>query len=174
VSPQDVQIEVRRQGRTFDAQAECELDADAATVWGTITDYESLPAFMPGIRSSRVLERVSTGREGERLVLEQRGEFRFLLFRQLLTVRLLVTHEKRRIAHARAEKFELGVLRARAIDAFDGRYELVRAGRRVRLLYRSRIVSRFAPPPGIGTVAVRQNLGVQLAAVIAEVARRST
>jgi hypothetical protein len=171
--PGEVRLDVRRSGRTFESEATCDLAASAATVWQTITDYDALPRFMPGIRVCRVIERAAAGRGLEDLVVEQRGEFRFLWFEQRLTVQLAIRHEGRRIAHARATKFELGVLKGRALDAFEGRYEIEPAAGRVRLHYRSLIVSRFPPPPGIGSVAVRQNLATQLEAVAAEIARRS-
>lgn len=167
-----VSVDVRRSGRTFESEATCDLAANAATVWQTITDYDALPRFMPGIRACRVIERTRAGRGVEELDVEQRGEFRFLWFQQRLTVRLAIRHERRRIAHARATKFELGVLKGRALDAFEGRYEIEPVGGSVRLHYRSLIVSRFPPPPGIGSAAVRQNLAAQLEAVAAEIERR--
>ncbi len=170
-----VRVQVTRSGRTFAAQALCHIDAAAAVVWETITDYEGLPRFMPGIRACRVIERVVHCGADERLLLEQEGEFRFLLLRQALKVRLAVEHQAGRIATARAIDFDLGVLKGRAVQAFEGRYELQPGPGRgtVQLRYDSRIVSRLPPPPGIGAAAVRQNLEAQLAAVVAECARRA-
>lgn len=170
-----VRVEVTRRARTFEAAAVCRVDAGAAVVWDTITDYEALPRFMPGIRACRVLERVAQSGSDERLLLEQEGEFRFLLFRQPLTVRLAVEHRGGRIAAARAIDFDLGVFRGRAVQAFEGRYELQTGAARgpVQLLYRARIVTRLSPPPGIGAAAVKLNLEAQLAAVVAECERRA-
>lgn len=53
----DATVEVRRSGRRLEAQAVLYLPADAHTVWDTITDYDALPQFMPGIRACRVIER---------------------------------------------------------------------------------------------------------------------
>ena len=53
----DVKVEVRRSGRRFDAEATLELAADPPTVWNTITDYEMLASFMPGMHACRVIER---------------------------------------------------------------------------------------------------------------------
>lgn len=166
-------VDVRRSGRRFDADAVLELGADLATVWATITDYAALPSFMPGIRACRVLERSAPGAGREQLVVEQDGEFRFLAFAQTMKVLLQVEHVDRRIATARAEHFELGVLKQRAIDIFEGRYELTPRRRGVRLRYSAVIGLVLPPPPVIGSFAVRQNLAAQLQAVAAEVARRS-
>jgi len=43
----------------------------------------------------------------------------------------------------------------------------------VQLRYTAQIGLRLPPPPAIGSVALRQNLAVQLEAVAAEVGRRS-
>lgn len=172
-----MQVDVVRSGRRFDATADLDLAADAATVWATITDYAALPAFMPGIRACRVLKREPAGAQGERLEVEQTGEFRFLLFAQAMTVRLDVEHRARRVAVARAVRFDLGALGSGAIRTFDGRYEIGRsqgrgAAARTALRYTAVIELALPPPPAIGHFAVRQNLAAQLEAVAAEAARR--
>lgn len=171
----EVRVDVRRKGRTFEAEAECRIDASASIVWETITDYAALPTYMPGIRSCRVVERTREGRDGERLRVEQEGEFRFLLFAQDLKVQLDIEHRGQRVAHARALSFDLGVLKGRAIETFEGRYELERAVARgpMILRYTALIVSRLPPPPAIGSAAVRQNLETQLRAVVQESERRA-
>jgi hypothetical protein len=170
-----MRVDVRRKGRTFEADAHCRIDADASVVWETITDYAALPTYMPGIRACRVIERTREGRDGERLRVEQHGEFRFLLFAQDLKVQLDIEHRGRRVAHARALSFDLGVLKGRAIETFEGRYELEQGAARgpVILRYTALIVSRLPPPPAIGSAAVRQNLETQLRAVVRESERRA-
>lgn len=170
-----MRVDVRRNGRTFEADAQCRIDADAGVVWETITDYAALPTYMPGIRACRVIERARDGRDGERLRVEQQGEFRFLLFAQDLKVQLDIEHRGRRVAVARALSFDLGVLKGRAIETFEGRYELERAAARgpVVLRYSALIVSRLPPPPAVGSVAVRHNLETQLRAVVQESERRA-
>ena len=173
----DVQVDVRRDGRRFEAEAVLDLAADAQTVWDTITDYAALPSFMPGIRSCRVLERRALADAAEHLVVEQLGEFRFLLFAQAMTVLLNIEHQPLRLAEAKAVRFDLGLFKRRAIDVFEGRYELTplkarRGAARTQLRYTALIGLRLPPPPAIGSLAVRQNLAAQLEAVAVEVARR--
>jgi len=174
----EVKVEVRRDGRRFEAEAVLDLAADAQTVWDTITDYGALPSFMPGIRSCRVVERQALAKGAERLVVEQLGEFRFLLFAQAMTVLLNIEHQLLRVAEAKAVSFDLGIFKRRAIDVFEGRYELTplaarRSAPRTQLRYTALIGLRLPPPPAIGNLAVRQNLAAQLEAVAQEVARRS-
>jgi hypothetical protein len=173
-----VRVDVLRNGRQFEAEATMDLAADAPTVWGTITDYGALPRFMPGIRACRVIERRPQTDAGEQLVVEQRGEFRFLFFAQAMTMLLHIDHEPLRMAQARAVRFDFGLFSRQAIDVFVGRYELTSppegdAAARTRLRYAARIGLRLSPPPAIGDMALRQNLATQLQALSAEVLRRS-
>jgi hypothetical protein len=174
----DVDVDVRRSGRRFEAEAVLDLAADAQTVWDTITDYAALSQFMPGIRACRVLERHSPMRGIEQLVVEQQGEFRFLMFAQTMKVLLNIEHRLLQVAEAKAVEFDLGIFKRRAIDVFEGRYELKalaprRGMPRTQLHYTALIGLRLPPPPAVGSVAVRQNLAAQLKAVAHEVARRS-
>jgi hypothetical protein len=125
-----------------------------------------------------VIERKFHDGDVERLVVEQKGEFRMLLFAQSMDVLLDIEHQPMRVAQARARRFDLGLLKARALDVFEGCYELsprAMRGRsaRVELRYTALIVLRLPPPPALGSVAVRQNLAAQLEAIAREVARRA-
>lgn len=173
-----LQVDVRRTGRRFDAEATLELPAPARTVWETITDYPALPSFMPGIRACRVLGRTPGADGRERVEVEQEGEFRFLLFAQSMKLVVEIDHVPLSVAHARAVRFDLGFLKRSAIDVFEGRYELLPVRGRgksavVPLRYTAVIGLKLPPPPAIGSVAVRQNLEAQLKAVADEVARRA-
>ena len=176
-SHDEVKVEVRRSGRRFEAEVVLDLAADPQTVWDTITDYDGLPSFMPGIHACRVIERQTLSKEAEQLVVEQHGEFRFLLFAQAMAVRLDIEHRQHRVAEARAVSFDLGPFKRRAIDVFEGRYELTPQTRRqsepgTRLRYVAVIALRLPPPLAVGAIAVRQNLAAQLQAVAHEVGRR--
>jgi hypothetical protein len=172
-----VTVDVRRSGRRFEAEAVLDLAADAQTVWDTITDYDALPSFMPGIHACRVIERRTLTKTTEQLVVEQQGQFRFLLFAQAMTVRLNIEHQRLRVAQAKAVSFDLGLFKRGAIDVFEGRYELMsqgarRSAPRTQLRYLA-VIGLHLPPPAVGSMAVRQNLSAQLEAIAREVARRS-
>jgi ribosome-associated toxin RatA of RatAB toxin-antitoxin module len=174
----ETRVEVRRSGRRFEAEAVLELAADAQSVWDTITDYAALSRFMPGIHACHVIERHPGAAGAERLVVEQEGEFRFLLFAQTMKVLLNIEHQRLAMAEAKAVHFELGIFKRRVIDVFEGRYELAplppqHGAVRTKLRYTSLIGLRVPPPPAVGSVAVRQNLAAQLDAVAHEVSRRS-
>jgi hypothetical protein len=172
-----ISVDVRRTGKCFDASATLDLPAELPAVWATITTYDALPRFMPGIRQCNVVEHGGADDSGvERMVLHQIGEFRLLLLSQRIDVTLDVRQQPMHWAEARARSFDVGVLKVRALDAFEGRYDLkphtARGKPRVQVLYTARIVLRVPPPPAIGSAAVRQNLRAQLQAIEREVARR--
>ena len=94
-----------------------------------------------------------------------------------MTLRLNIEHRLHRVAEARAVSFDLGLFRGRAIDVFEGRYELMPhrrcgSGPQTQLRYSAVIGLRLPPPPAVGSIAVRQNLAAQLQAIAKEVARR--
>lgn len=166
------QFDVTRDGATFHVAATADLVADPGVVWDTLTDYEHLPRFVPGIRSARVLERHAEGRY-QRLLLEQVGELRFLFFVQRVAVRLDVRHLPQARIDARAVAGGPGAERAESgLDEFEGTYELVRIQGGVRLDYRARFVPAFSLPPLLGALAVRQTMKRQFDALLAEIERR--
>ena len=100
------------------------------------------------------------------------------MFAQTMKVLLNIEHQLLAVAEAKAVHFDLGIFKRRAIDVFEGRYELTplaarRGAARTQLRYTALIGLRLPPPPAVGSVAVRQNLAAQLDAVAQEVARRS-
>lgn len=137
--------------------------------WNTLTDYEHLPQFVPGIQSVRVLRRSRV--DGlERLLVEQRGELRWLFYVEPIAVRMDVVHRAPTRVDARAVATPGGD--GADLEYFEGRYELEPVGGGVRVRYVARIVPRFALPPLIGTLAVRQTVTTQFNAMMTEIDRR--
>ena len=154
-------------------RVEAELAADQRTAWLTVTDYERLPQFVPGIRAVRVLARVAGGGT-ERLLIEQAGEFRFLWFTHPVQVWLDVTHEAPERVLARSV-LPSGISPERStVRQFEGSYVLTAIGAsRTRLLYRARFEPVNSLLPVLGTVLVRQTVGEQFRAMAAEIERRA-
>jgi len=167
------QISVRREADAYVVQAEAELAADRRTAWLTVSDYERLPQFVPGIRSVRVLARVASGGT-ERLLVEQSGEFRWLWFTQPVQVWLDVTHEAPERVLARSV-LPSGISAERStLRDFEGSYVLSEiAGSRTRLVYRARLEPAQPLPPLLGTVILRQAIGEQFRALVDEIERRA-
>src|SRR6185295_7100437 len=72
----DMTVEAYRRGAAVEVVASATLTASHELVWRTLTDYEGLTSFIPGILRSRVVER-----RGPEAVVEQVGEAKFLFFR---------------------------------------------------------------------------------------------
>jgi len=147
------------------------LAAPARIVWDTLTDYERLRDFMPGVTSSRVLER-----DGNRLTVEHHGEFDLLFFARPVRVRLAVEHRPFTTVVARSLP-QLADGSRPTLRDFVGRYELavVRDGE-VRLAYDARFeLAQPLPPvigPLFGTMAMRSAIRADFDALIREIERR--
>src|SRR5919204_5031928 len=53
----DVLVRAQRRGERIEVQARALVAAPLAVVWETLTDYEKLPGFIPGIAKSVVVLR---------------------------------------------------------------------------------------------------------------------
>jgi ribosome-associated toxin RatA of RatAB toxin-antitoxin module len=165
----DVSIEARRRDDGIEIHARALIAASPALVWQVLTDYERLPSFIPGIAKSVVRQR-----EGNRLVLEQTGEARFLVFSFPIEVRYEVIESPPDWVSSRAIG---GNLRR-----MNGRYELqpdparkgMEAARgRILLRYEGAIQPDFELPPVVGVVALRSMVERQFTAMVAEIERRA-
>jgi ribosome-associated toxin RatA of RatAB toxin-antitoxin module len=165
----DVSIEAERRGDTIEIHARALIAAPVAVAWQVLTDYERLPGFIPGLTKSLIRER-----QGNRLVVEQAGEARFLMFSFPIEVRYEVVESPPSGISSRAIG---GNLRR-----MNGRYELQPApaspgteGARgaVRLRYEGEMEPNFDVPPFIGLVAVRSMVEQQFTAMVAEIERRA-
>ncbi len=154
-------VRTERRGEGLEVRAEARLEASAELVWQVISDYERLPAFVPGIRRSVVVLR-----SGNRLLLEQSGEARFLFFTVPIEVRLEVIEQPPDRIVSRAVG---GNLRR-----MSGRYE-IRSGAPggVQLHYVGAIEPDFDLPPIIGQVALRASVEEQFEAMVREIQRRA-
>lgn len=157
---EDLAIEVERVGERFLVRARATLAAPAPLAWQVLTDYDNLPRFIPGLSSSRVQVRA-----GNRAMLEQKGEARFLVFSFPIEVRLEVRESPHDWIASRAV--------AGNLKRMNGRYELVRDGATLRLRYTGELEPAFDLPPLVGTFALRAMVEEQFAAMVAEIERRA-
>lgn len=180
-----VEVEVSRDGRGFVVRAVATLHADTAAAFATLTDYERLPLFVPDVREVGVLRRewnADPSAHGEaaaqeRLLVNQRGEFRFWWFSQSVEIRLNVVHQNGDQVRA-----WLAQMPARnegdsgRLESFAGRYKVEsipgESPATVRLMYDARFEPQFYVPRLIGTHAVRHTLTRQFAAMAEEIERR--
>jgi carbon monoxide dehydrogenase subunit G len=152
-------LETYRRGDAVTVFAEVELDVDPAVAWGVLSDYDHFAQFIPDMSESRVVFR-----SGDTAIVEQKGEFGFLFFRQPIEIRLEIVETPRRTIVARSV--------SGSFREMSGRYDLEDLGRRVRISYAGRFVPAFPLPPFLGIVAVRHTAATQLAALVEEIGRR--
>jgi carbon monoxide dehydrogenase subunit G len=157
----DLAVDVDRNGSSFAIRAATTVAAPASLVWEVLTDYNNLSRFIPGMSRSLVELRVAN-----RVLVEQKGEARFLVFSYPIEVRLEVQEKPRDWITSRAVGGNL--------KRMNGRYDLHPQGTHLRLSYSGVMEPEFELPPVIGTLAVRGMVEEQFAALVAEIERRAS
>jgi hypothetical protein len=161
LAAEERQVQVERRGELFHVTASASIAAPIEVAWQVLTDYARLPLFVPGIIRSDVLLRA-----GNRALVEQVGEARFLVFSFPIEIRLEVHERPRESVDSRAIS---GNMRS-----MWGRYELQEDAARggVRLRYFGALEPDFALPPLIGVAALRGTIQDQFEAMVREIERR--
>jgi ribosome-associated toxin RatA of RatAB toxin-antitoxin module len=154
-----IDVKAARQGNTFEVSADAVLQADAAVAWEVLTDYDRLADFIPGMHSSTLVSR-----DGNRAVVDQRGEASLLFFHFPIEVRLAIEEQPPERIESRAV--------AGNFRELEGAYRLEADGARLRLQYHGRFTPDFDIPPLIGTMLVRHTLQLRFGAMVEEILRR--
>jgi ribosome-associated toxin RatA of RatAB toxin-antitoxin module len=156
---EDLSVETTRRGPAVEVRAYALLEATHATVWGTVTDYDRLAQFVPGMRSSRIVAH----RNGD-LVVEQHGETRFLAFRHPLDVTLLATARP-------PDAVEVRLLSGN-LKRLDGVYRLEPAGPGQIALRWTGLIEPDSLPPLLGELVMRATIEAQFTGMVREIERR--
>ncbi len=160
-SPEPITVEARRDGDAVIVDAHALLHADLEIAWDVLTDYGRYAEFIPDLTSSRIV-----ARSGETVIVEQKGQVGFFLFRFPMEVTLSVTEEPRTGIISRAI--------AGTFREMTGSYTLVRDGDALRFTYSGRMVPDFLLPPLIGTAAVKAAVKKQFGALVKQMQTRGT
>jgi len=80
-SARDVAVDAERQGNALAISAHATIRAPLPLIWATLTDYDHLAQFIPGMKRSRVVNR-----RGNTAVVEQTGEARLWVFHYPIAV----------------------------------------------------------------------------------------
>jgi carbon monoxide dehydrogenase subunit G len=156
---QAISLETYRQGDAIDVFAEVLLDVDPRLAWDVLSDYDHLAQFIPDMSVSRVLSR-----NGNTVIVEQKGEFGVLFFHQPIDLTLEIVETPHTSIAARAV--------GGSFREMSGRYDLDQAGGRVRISYAGRFVPGFSLPAFLGIIGVRHTAATQLSALVDEIMRR--
>ncbi len=158
---EDAAVRAEWRGEAVHVVARATVQAPFELVWSTLTDYDRLREFIPGIHQSRVIERA-----GRATIVKQSGEARFLVFSYPIDVTVrTVEHPPQRID----------------VELLSGNLRHLRGGYRIELLGENRLVLHWngviepdvALPPLIGRFLLRRNLEDQFHGMVGEIERRA-
>jgi hypothetical protein len=129
-----IDVRIDRSGDTVLIEAHARLDADLATSWDVLTDYAHYPAFIPGMRSSRVVSR-----QGARATVEQASDGLWLFAAPMHVVYAVIEAPPSRVDSRIVSGCEC---------TLDSRYSLAHVDSAVTLAYAGRLTlggGLFAP-----------------------------
>jgi hypothetical protein len=155
-----ITVNAERHGDTIDVQATAVLNADAATAWHVLTDYDRYTEFIPDLRSSRIVSR-----QGAIVTVEQSGDAALWQLRIPIVITFEITESPPDKLHSRAVA---GSLRSLASS-----YALTSTAAGVRLDYVGRIAPGWEFFGEIEQAVVQQNIARQFQALADEIERAS-
>ena len=155
----DLSVEAARRDDALEVVCRATLDAPLELIWQTLTDYDRLAEFIPGMRRSRLIER-----QGAVAVVEQSGDAGFLFLRFQLDVTLASTERPPHVLEVKLLKGDLKRL--------DGSYRIdPQADGRIRLTWTG-TVEALSMPPLLGELVMRSNIADQFRGMVREIERR--
>ena len=154
-----VTVEATRRDAAVEVRAHALLEASFDTVWGTLTDYDHLAEFIPGLRSSRVVER-----KGCLIIMQPAGAALSLFFPYPITLTLFGTARRPSAIDVRVLKGNLRRL--------DGGYRLERVDAGKIALRWVGLIEPEALPPLLGVLVMRVTIENQFTGMVREIERR--
>jgi carbon monoxide dehydrogenase subunit G len=157
-----LRVEAARSGTGVAVSASASIHAPLDLIWNTLTDYEHLPEFIPGMQQSRIVSR-----RGPATIVEQRGGAGILFF----TLPIRVTVES---AEYPPHLITVRVLSGN-LKQLDGRYQLERigGGEDYILSWRGIIEPAVSLPAFISVPLMRTSVEDQFTGMVREIERRS-
>lgn len=153
-------VTVREANGAYVVEARFDVAASADVVRDVLTDYAGIPRFMPDVRTSVVRQR-----SGDRVIVEQQAESKFLLFSK--TVHLVLdVREGARVITFRD-------LCGKSFDRYEGTWTLAGDGSRARVVYTLIAEPSFAVPPPVLRRLLDRNARQTVEQLRAEAARRT-
>jgi ribosome-associated toxin RatA of RatAB toxin-antitoxin module len=160
VAAATITLDAERDGDAIDIRASVVLDADTATAWRVLTDYNRYAEFIPDLRRSRVI-----ARRGATVTVEQSGDAALWL----LKIPLDITFEIREIPPSRLQSRAI----AGSLRTLTSSYALTPAAPGTRLDYVGRIAPGFELFGRIEQAAIEHNVARQFQALADEIERQS-
>lgn len=157
-----VSVQAQREGSAVRVTTEAVVRAPLKVIWGALTDYNHLAEFIPGMLSSRVLER-----RGNTVVVAQSGKAHFWFFTYAIDVIVEVTEDPPDALSIRAIRGNLkelvGGYQLKKIDGKEGQYLLTWSG----------VIEPELPvPQALALPLMRRNIAQQFEGMVREIERR--
>jgi ribosome-associated toxin RatA of RatAB toxin-antitoxin module len=160
-SAEQLLVQAESRGSSVTIEARATLNASLPVVWSTLTDYDHLASFIPGMSQSRVVER-----HGSIATVEQRGEFRFMFFRFPIEVVIAAEEHYPFAIDARSVKGNIKLLSA------EYRLQRTANGDRCVLHWIGVVQPEFWTPMFVTVSLLRENVEDQFRAMVQEIERR--
>lgn len=160
--PASISVQARREGSAVHIETQAMVKASLDVIWDTLTDYNRLAEFIPGMASSRVLEK-----RGNILTVEQSGSARLWVFSYAIDVVVEVTEQR---PYAVSVNLISGNLKQ-----LEGGYrlELPGDGSGGYLLIWTGVIEPALPvPPAMTLPLIRNNVTQQFEGMVHEIERR--
>jgi ribosome-associated toxin RatA of RatAB toxin-antitoxin module len=157
----DISVTATAQDGVVQVDARAVVHAPVELIWQTLTDYDHLSQFVPGIDSSRVVSR-----QGTQLIVEQKGGARWWFFSYPIRVTVASTERP-------YESIDVRLLQGN-LRRLDGRYRIeVRPDGSAQISWRG-LIEPDTPIPGFIQAAVlRRSISDQFAGMVKEIERRA-
>lgn len=157
---EDVSVETARRGAAVEVTCRATVRAPRELIWRTLTDYNRLAEFVPGMLKSRIVES-----RGAVTIVEQQGEARFLLFSSPIDVTVATTDRP-------PDAIDVQLIKGN-LRRLEGGYriEALPDGRHV-LHWRGLIEPEAPMPPLIGELLMRATIADQFEGMVREIERR--
>lgn len=159
----EVTIHAEKQGGAVAIEARAQLTAPLPLIWATLTDYDHLANFVPGMQQSRVIER-----RGAAAIVKQLGEAGLFFIKRPIDV---VVESLEIPPHV----IEIRVLSGN-LKKLDGRYQIepdAHAPGHFVLRWFGVIEPQEGLPPIVGVPILRLNIGDQFRGMVREIERRA-
>jgi len=157
----DFSITAVPSGSAVSINARATISAPYALIWSTLTDYNHLSEFIPGMHSSKVVMR-----RGPTAIVEQRGEAGFFIFTQGINAVVASTEYP-------PERIEIRIIRGN-IKQLSGHYQVDRGGKEDVWVLRwiGLIEPDLSLPRFLGVPLIRSNIEDQFRGMVDEIERR--
>jgi carbon monoxide dehydrogenase subunit G len=155
-----VDVKTSHAGDLVEVRAHASIAAPLDVVWGTLTDYERLPQFIPGLKTSKVI-----ARNGATTTVQQSGEARFFFLSVPIDVTLESTENPPTIEVRRVSG---------NLKQLQGRYEteVSADGAQVQLRWVGSVAPENGLPPLVGEAMMRRSIRQQFTGMVREIERR--